>query len=80
MAGLTPEPLAQKINRVMGRARPGETPGQFAGRLIREAQDVLNDPSKAEYHEQLRAAVERLQAQVDFWNELALLMEAESDQ
>lgn len=56
-----------------------ETPGQQAARLVREANVVLADPSKAQWHDRLRAARDRLQAQLDFWREVAARM-AESDE
>lgn len=51
------------------------TPGQQAARAIREAKVVLADPSKAEYHERLSAAVDRLQGELDFWAKLKAVLE-----
>lgn len=48
-----------------------ETPGQNAARLIREARVHLADPSKAEYHERLSDAIDKMQGELDFWAQLA---------
>lgn len=51
-----------------------ETPGQQAARLIREARAVLADPSKAEYHDRLRAAADAMERELDWWRQLAAAM------
>lgn len=48
-----------------------QTPGQHAAQAIREAKQLLADPSKAEYHERLSAVIENMQAELDFWGQLA---------
>lgn len=50
-----------------------ETPGQQAARLIREARAAIADPSKAEYHERLQAAVDAMQGELDFWAQVAAI-------
>jgi hypothetical protein len=57
-----------------------QTPGQKAAQLIREAKAVLADPSKAEFHERLSVAVDRLQAELDFWGQLRDAMNKEEQQ
>lgn len=46
------------------------TPGQQAAQMIREAKTILADPSKAQYHQCLSDAIDRLQAELDWWAEL----------
>lgn len=48
-----------------------ETPGEQARRLIDEARNALADPRKAEYHERLRAAIDAMEGELDFWRQLA---------
>jgi hypothetical protein len=55
--------------------RDGETPGQHARRLIDEAKVALDDPDKADYHERLRAAVDRMEGELDFWAQLRAVNE-----
>lgn len=52
-----------------------ESPGQQARRLIDEAKAALADPSKAEYHERLSAAIDRMQGELDFWEQIAAVNE-----
>ena len=42
-----------------------------AKELIAEGRKVLDDPTKADYHERLRAAIERLDEDVSFFEQLA---------
>jgi len=55
-----------------------ETPGQQAARLIREADVVLADPTKSQYHQRLREARDKMQESLDWWTELAIALR-ESD-
>lgn len=52
----------------------GKTPGQQAAAAIQEAKALLNDANKAEYHERLSAAINKMQGELDFWNQLAAVM------
>lgn len=52
----------------------GQTPGQQAAAAIREAKTLLADPSRAEYHERLSAAVDKMQGELDWWSQLAAVM------
>jgi hypothetical protein len=42
------------------------TPGQQAAAAIREARTLLADPTKAEYHQRLSDAIDRMQAELDW--------------
>ena len=46
------------------------TPGQRAAEAIREAEEMLTDPSKAEYHQRLAVAIDNMQRELDFWASL----------
>lgn len=50
------------------------TPGEQAAAAIREAKALLADPSKAEYHERLRVAIDNMQAELDFWAQIKAVM------
>lgn len=52
-----------------------ETPGQKAARSIREAKAHLADPTKSDYHERLFAAIDKMQAELDFWGQLRAVMD-----
>lgn len=60
---------------MMSERRPEETPGEHARRLVNEAKQILTDPAKAEYHERLRAAIDRMEGELDFWTQLRLINE-----
>jgi hypothetical protein len=55
------------------------TLGQDAAEAIRQAKIVLADPSKAEYHERLQIAVDKLQKQMDWWAEVGAAMRRVDD-
>jgi hypothetical protein len=59
----------------MSEHSPGETPGEEARRLVNEAKVALNDPRTADYHERLRAAIDRMEGELDFWNQLRMVNE-----
>jgi curved DNA-binding protein CbpA len=50
------------------------TPGEQAKAAINEADKVLADPSKAEFHDRVREARNRMQKELDWWTELGIAM------
>lgn len=54
--------------------------GQQAAEMIRQAEIHLADPSKAQFHDRLRVAIRNMQAQLDFWNTLAMLTPPPDDE
>lgn len=52
-----------------------KTPGQRAGEAIQEARNLLADPSKAEYHQRLSAAIDKMQAELDWWAQLRAVLD-----
>lgn len=38
--------------------------------LIDQCNDVLADPNKAEYHDRVKIALDKLQNEIDFWRAL----------
>lgn len=51
--------------------RPDETPGQHARRLIDRARADAADPSKAKYRDDLLAAADKMERELEFWSALA---------
>lgn len=51
-----------------------KTPGQQAAAAIQEAKALLNDPSKAEYHQRLSGAIDKMQGELDWWAQVRAVM------